>query len=349
MIAAYSPSINRREMDAVLTCMVDEKIGPGALNIKCVDYLKEVSGCRDAVLLRSLLVGLDTVLTALGVDHALPILASGLVSSDYFCALSSLGYKILALDVDSTSLFPTMDTILKGVEQGGRVLLLDGVPDSSIDFAKLKERGVFVIADISTSIASFLGGENQDDSDGDSISQDDVLAGFAYCILRCEECNTITAGGGVALVSFDASYASVLSNVAKKLPACERLPDLNSALFLTELKNYRKYEAIRAGLYLQYMQSASRSGCKVLSRGAGHQFFVVLLKSSFAEVQKYATKKGVEVVRVFSASAVLTDDNVALSCPNAKSVAMRAVLFPLYPRLSQNDIKLITRVLSTLP
>ena len=32
MIQTYSTTIRRKEMDAVLTCMVDERIGPGELN-----------------------------------------------------------------------------------------------------------------------------------------------------------------------------------------------------------------------------------------------------------------------------------------------------------------------------
>ena len=34
MIQTYSSTIRRKEMDAVLTCMVDEKIGPGELNAR---------------------------------------------------------------------------------------------------------------------------------------------------------------------------------------------------------------------------------------------------------------------------------------------------------------------------
>ena len=40
-IEAYSPTIRRREMDAVLTCLVSEKIGPGEMNTKFGQLLKE--------------------------------------------------------------------------------------------------------------------------------------------------------------------------------------------------------------------------------------------------------------------------------------------------------------------
>ena len=41
MIQTYSTTIRRKEMDAVLTCMVDEKIGPGELNLRFLSSVKE--------------------------------------------------------------------------------------------------------------------------------------------------------------------------------------------------------------------------------------------------------------------------------------------------------------------
>ena len=41
MIQTFSSTIRRREMDAVLTCMVDEKIGPGEINSRLITTVKE--------------------------------------------------------------------------------------------------------------------------------------------------------------------------------------------------------------------------------------------------------------------------------------------------------------------
>ena len=41
MIQTFSSTIRRKEMDAVLTCMVDEKIGPGELNGRLIQAVKE--------------------------------------------------------------------------------------------------------------------------------------------------------------------------------------------------------------------------------------------------------------------------------------------------------------------
>ena len=43
-IQPFSSTIRRREMDAVLTCMVEEKIGPGESNLRLIQYVKEYFG-----------------------------------------------------------------------------------------------------------------------------------------------------------------------------------------------------------------------------------------------------------------------------------------------------------------
>ena len=53
MIQTFSSTIRRKEMDAVLTCMVDEKIGPGELNTRLIQTVKEFTGCDGAAAFRS--------------------------------------------------------------------------------------------------------------------------------------------------------------------------------------------------------------------------------------------------------------------------------------------------------
>ena len=53
MIQTFSSTIRRKEMDAVLTCMVDEKIGPGEINARFIQSVKEFFGCAGALAFRS--------------------------------------------------------------------------------------------------------------------------------------------------------------------------------------------------------------------------------------------------------------------------------------------------------
>ena len=52
-IQPFSSTIRRREMDAVLTCMVEEKIGPGESNQRLIQLCKEYFNVDGAVAVRS--------------------------------------------------------------------------------------------------------------------------------------------------------------------------------------------------------------------------------------------------------------------------------------------------------
>ena len=103
MIPAYSTTIRRKEMDAVLTCMVDEKIGPGELNGRLIQVVKEFTGCDGAVALRSPAIALSYALKAMGIEAGSKIMISALAPVWQFKALKSLGFEPLVLDVSETS------------------------------------------------------------------------------------------------------------------------------------------------------------------------------------------------------------------------------------------------------
>ena len=92
MIQTYSTTIRRKEMDAVLTCMVDEKIGPGELNARLIQTVKEFTKCDGAVALRSPAIALKYALQALDFEKGGKIMISALAPAWQYQTVESLGY-----------------------------------------------------------------------------------------------------------------------------------------------------------------------------------------------------------------------------------------------------------------
>ena len=103
MIQTYSTTIRRKEMDAVLTCMVDEKIGPGELNARLIQTVKEFTKCDGAVALRSPAIALKYALQALDYEKGGKIMISALAPAWQYQTVESLGYQPLVLDVDEVT------------------------------------------------------------------------------------------------------------------------------------------------------------------------------------------------------------------------------------------------------
>lgn len=349
-IQTYSSTIRRKEMDAVLTCMVEEKTGPGEMNLRLVELIQKTFEVSGAVALRSPALALKYALHALGFDDRIGVMISALAPDWQYSAVCDAGCDPIVLDVAPDELFPTSDTIKDGMVKGGRVLLLHETCGFMPDMLSILETGVSVIEDISQSAGAFL-----------TLEDTEKKAGSfgVFTILGLEQDDLLTAGGGAVLFAAKDRNWSALKSILSGIPSTDRLPDINAALGFIQLKELTRNEEKRRELRELYTRSLLQSRHKLLTqKGEGQcavYSFPVLLSSGLKDVSQYAQKKEIEIAPVFAQSVIAIrggedceDENIR-NCRNAASMALRCVNFPLYPRLGQKQVEKITKVLATMP
>ena len=144
MIQTYSPTIRRKEMEAVLTCMVDEKIGPGELNVRLIQTIKELTGCDGAVALRSPALALQYALQASAVPAGSGIMKMLAAKKQILCIthLASIAvYADTQIKIQkgvegnstSTQVFPV--TAQARVQEIARMLSGDPTSSESLEHA----------------------------------------------------------------------------------------------------------------------------------------------------------------------------------------------------------------------
>ena len=190
MIQTYSSTIRRKEMDAVLTCMVDEKIGPGELNARLIQQVKEFFKCDGAVALRSPAVALKYILLSLDFEKNSKIMISALAPAWQYQVVESLGYEALVLDVSETDGLVTVEEIQKGMQNGGRLLLLHETEGILPDFDAILSLGIPVIEDISQSAGASVPLKNEDGTPSEERKKAGLFG--LYTILGLEEKDVIT-------------------------------------------------------------------------------------------------------------------------------------------------------------
>ena len=351
MIQTYSSTIRRKEMDAVLTCMVDEKIGPGELNARLIQQVKEFFKCDGAVALRSPAVALKYILLSLDFEKASKIMLSALAPAWQYQVVESLGYEPLVLDVSETDGLMPVEEIQKGIQNGGRLLLLHETEGILPDFDSILSLGIPVVEDISQSAGASVALKNEDGTQ----SEDRKRAGLfgVYTILGLEEKDVITAGGGAVLMAPGRREWIVLKKFTDEAPLTDLLPDINSALAWVQLKEFNRNENTRREIFTMYQRSCMIGRHKTFARdmeGASTMCsFPLILSSSFKDVKSYTAKKDIEIQQAFAGSVIALKDELSESCIHAKSLLLRTAHFPLYPRLTQAQAAKIVKVLGTLP
>ena len=340
-IEVTSPTIRRKEMDAVLTAMVEEKIGPGERNRLLIQTAKEQIKFDYALALRSPAVALHLALKALNVNadsnRKQAVIISALSPRFYLQVLNDLQLTPLFCDVSQD--FPCMsrelieNVIAKKPEQleiSAIVLhhTLGFVPDS----AAVSELGIPVIEDISQSYGT-----------------SPAFSG-TFCILGLEEIDMLTSGGGALLFAMSRKDGTLLrhfSGIADEY--C--LPDINAALAIVQIKEIHKNIERRKEIINAYQQSSLRTRHKrflVKTEEENNIYsFSLILETGLKDVITYARKKEIILENAFERT--IAGANPCENCPVSNSLALRTVLFPVYPRLHSADAQRVSRLIMTLP
>ncbi|MDR1802769.1 MAG: DegT/DnrJ/EryC1/StrS family aminotransferase [Treponema sp.] len=343
----YSPTIRRKEMAAVLTAMVEEKIGPGEQAKFLIHTAKEKLVFEYCLALRSPVIALQLALKALGLEKGQGVIVSAL--SPLYCkrVIEDLGLVPLYSDVLPSSACVGRETIERALAArpdglNVRCIVLHHTLGYLCNAEGIAELGIPIIEDSSQCYGTVIGNPEEAAPTGTSA---------LFTILGLEERNMLTAGGGALLYSANRRDAAVLRGLGE-LPPEYGLPDMNAALAVVQFreaeKNLLKRKEI-ANLYSQAVQGTRHK--RFIPSGAEYNnyAFPVILETGVKDVKTYARRKDIAVESAFDNTPVGCGIVPPDQCPEAYSLSLRTVLFPLYPRLSKADAGKVAKIIMTLP
>lgn len=347
-IEVHAPTIRRKEMDAVLTVLVEEKIGPGEQSQRLIQTAKEALHFDYALALRSPAIALTLALRAFdGEDGAARrgVLISALSPRYYEQAIFDAGCVPVFCDVEPATAMISAATVNTALEKSAgdatpRCIVLHETLGFLPDMAALAEIGLPLIEDCSASLGARFG-EQPAGSFG------------ALAILGLEERDMLTSGGGALLFAMERRNAGALRNYAGLAPEYG-IPDMNAAMALAQFREAARNGEKRAELARLYTDAALRGGRhKLIAQPDNFEYnnyaFALILESGMKEVSAWAKKKEIDVELAFAGSLAAAGGVPTEVCPAASSLALRTALFPLYPRLGAEAAQKVARLIQTLP
>ena len=341
LIPFYKPTIRRKDMDAVLQTMVDERIGPGERSQEFLKQFCTLVGAKEGIALRSYVDALGTALKLCNVGAGSTVGVSILSPVVYEAVLESLGANILLGDIDPEHGCLSTSEAARLVSEGASVLLVHE-PMCQIPFGcDYRQFGVKVIEDISQSLES---------------AYEDTKAGSFGDIVVCafEQDGIISTGGGAALVFNDHEFASPLQEIYEQVRPYVELPDMNAALGSIQLASLPMQMEKRKEFYELFRKSLLKTHHKLFGIGNidfepnGYGFCVVL-DSKAEDAIKFANKYQVSAQKTFEGSLGIHHSQRFDLFPHAVPALLRALSFPTYPFLKQGDVEMLMKVISHLP
>ena len=300
--------------------------------------------------LRSPAIALKYALMSMGLEANSKVMVSALAPAWQYQSLVSMGFETLVLDVDEVNGLVNEQIINEGIKQGGKVLLLHETEGILPNLDKIVKLGVPIIEDVSQSAGSVF---SMTGDDGSATLQKMAGTFGVYSILGLEERDVITAGGGAVLISPGRREWIVLKKYVEEAPLTDLLPDINAALAWVQVKEFARNEKTRKELFAMYQQACFIGRHKMYARenenGSTACSFPLVLSSSYKDVKQYAAKKDIEINLAYENSIIALKDELSETCIHAKSLYLRCVHIPLYPRLTHAESSKIIKVLSSLP
>jgi dTDP-4-amino-4,6-dideoxygalactose transaminase len=374
-IEVYSPTIRRKEMDAVLTAMVEDQIGPGERSRLLLQTAKEYIRFDYALALRSPATALYLALKTLELKDGDGVLVSALSPRYYVQTLADLRLTPLFCDVSYSFPCISRESVEKaitakpdGVEP--RCIILQHTLGFVPDAASIAELGIPVIEDISQSYSP-----PQEQAEGANEKQPDEAAAplgavpgqanlppnpkgevplrlhGVLAILGLEERDMLTAGGGAILFAMNRKDSQLL-RAFSNIPPEYCLPDINAALAAAQFRDAPRNMARRQEIAKAYTQASLRTKHKRFVPLEGeycNYVFPLVLETGMKDVAAYARKKEIIVESAFEQSLAGAGVVDSVLCPVSYSLSLRTVLFPLYPRLRSQEAERVSRLIMTLP
>ncbi|MDA8410115.1 MAG: DegT/DnrJ/EryC1/StrS family aminotransferase [Treponema sp.] len=342
-IPVFSSYIKRKDMDSVLSCLMTDSVGPGVYHERFQKAAREYFGFEYCLLSRSPIDGMTLALKALGSGTSEVAVLSALAPRWIGYALKEHGVEIAWADVSQETANPSASDCVAAMDALGRratLLVLAGGGGSIAEDSEYQELGLPQIEDVTRSLGATRGGEQR-------------IFSSTLSLLSLESGSLLTSGGGSMLFASGKREATVLRNLADGLLPELRMTDYNASLGLAQLRDLEKGLGKRRELRSLFLQSIAGKKYRTFAQGGdaepGCFSFPVVLESSIKDAIAYARKKDVETELAFVESCVSAGLVPEGRCPNARSLAMRTLLFPLHQRIGNAGAQKIARVLATLP
>jgi len=374
-IPLVRPTLRRRDFNSVLSCMVSDRIGPGALNRQLAAELCAFTGTSGGACLATYRSTLQAAFRVLELEPGDPVIISALAPQEYLEALRLQGLTALVADVEPRRPTLSLQQVDSHVKAGAKAIVLHHSLGFSPAGEELTQTGLPVIEDVTQALGGKWG-----DSPCGSVG--------TVAVIALEPQGIVTAGCGGVVFSRDRKLAKAIQGLCDGPLHSLLLPDMNAALGIAQLKEISRFLRVRGEIAELFFRSLQKSRhVALVSPGAVdgpaenvNYSFPVLVREGLREVRQYAAKKNVDTEPAFrdsiialqaaaggqppaargaEAPAEAAADREAAgeplreagekAHPNARDLLWRCLLFPLYPSLARKDVQLVSKVLSTLP
>jgi len=339
-IVSSKPTITRKELEAVLDCLINDDLVAGESVKTFESTLAKMIGLKYAVATNSLTAAYHLIFKALEIGGEDEIIMPSYFSQAPLSALSMTGGRAVLVDIEKDSLFPNLEDIKGMVSEKTKAVIIGHLFGFHFPAQGLEELRLPIIEDISHAIGTEI---------------DEVPTGRlgTFTIASFDPAGIITSGNGAMIFTNNSKNYSIIKdyrgNGEEHLHFDYSMTDFQGAMGISQLAKladllHRRREIAR--IYHESIRITPHKTPFQYNDRFAYQAFPVQFNLSNEKVETYWRKNRIEVVRPIAIPLHSLLGLNGSDFPNSERLSKKLFSLPLYPTLSRKDVEKISKNLA---
>lgn len=339
-IVSNRPTITRKELEAVLDCLINDDLVAGESVKNLESTIAKMIGMKYAMATSSLTAAYHLIFKALEIGDGDEIIMPSYFPQAPLSALSLTGGKAILVDIEKDSVFPAMDDIKGAITEKTKAIIAGHLFGYHFPIQALGNVAIPVIEDISHAIGTEI---------------DEIPTGRlgTYTVTSFDPTSIITTGnGGMVFTNNSRNYSMMKDfrgNDEKHLHFEYTMTDFQGAMGISQLAKladllHRRREIAR--IYHESIRITPHKTPFQYNEKFAYQAFPVVFNLSNEKIESYWRKNRIEVVRPIEYPLHALLGLNGADFPNSERLSKKLFSLPLYPTLSRKDVEKISKNLA---
>lgn len=338
-IVSNRPTITRKELEAVLDCLINDVLVAGESIKHFENSAAKMIGLKYSLATSSLTAAYHLVFKALEIGNTDEVIMPSFFPQAPLSALSLAGGKAVLVDNGKDSIFPSVIDIKGKISEKTKAIVVGHLFGFHSQIDDLDGVTIPIIEDISHAIGTEI---------------NDVPAGRngTIAVVSFDPASIITTGNGGMVLTNNSKYYSIMKdyrgNGEHFLHYDYSMTDFQGAMGISQLAKLSDLLSRRREIARIYHDSIRITPHKTpfqFSDRFAYQAFPLLFNLSNEKVEGYWRKNRIEVLRPIEHPLHTLLGLNSAEYPNSERYSRKLFAIPLYPTLSRRNIDKISKTL----
>jgi len=335
MIRFNKPTIEKKDLESVLYCMIEDDLTPGVYAKNFSTMLSKILGIRNVGVFNTYFDSFEVIFHLLEISNRDDIILPSFSRLNILNTLKKHRLNPVLVDLQKDSLLPSFKAIEKKISKNTKCIIIPQLFGIPYNISCYLDFGLPVIEDMDNAI-------------GSKIDNRTVGSFGNFATMNFNDFSIITTGSGGMVASSDRRLNRFLKNLKDDAFYIDYImSDFNASLGISQLNKLKKSIEIRRRIGKLYDDAILSSHASLIGRDEGKEIvyssYVVRTLTPFGEVKNLFKKYGVPVKRAIEIPLHQILGQSSKDYSNTDEIANQLIALPIYPSLAKNDIENIVK------